>query len=1050
METVISVDARRSIYLLTVKLMSTSMLAGVAMLGSISGAAAVTVLTVSDAATLASALTTVNANPGTSYQLNITAPVMLLSTNAISTTTAVNVAGGGALDINNFNQSIGALTGSGTILLENNVLTFGNDNSSTTLAATVHGNVGNGYLVKAGTGTLTLSSTNMDTGEFHVFSGSVVQATGASAIRYTAVGSGTGANATMTLSGGTYTVSNAIQVGDFGGVGVFNQTGGAIALNGSLNIGNQGGTGTYNLSGGTLALVSGLYDIGRNSGANPTSHGTMNISGGLVDVQGGTFILGDRVAPASGTPSSGIVAQTGGTMRIGAAAALFLSGYGQGEYDLNGGTLAVGGTGLSANYAGGGAAYAFKLGGGTLQSYGTALTATLNATLTTGTVSTFDTNGLGMSWSGNLTGGGGLNKAGAGTLTLSGTDSYTGGTTISAGTLQLGSAGALPTGQAVTINGGALDLNGNSASIGSLSGTSGTAILGAAALAVGSDNSSTSYAGTFSGTGVFTKTGSGTLTLSGNSATFAGSTIVTGGGLALSGAKLGGSVATNSGATLSGTGSIGGNYTQHSGATLIVQATPSSATSLTVGGAASLAGALSVQATPGVYSAASTYRILSAASVAGSFGTVTSNLAFLAPSVSYSGAGVDLTLTRNSTSVATVAGTPNQRAVGAALDKLSVNNSPAALSPFFNALLGQSTAQATATLDHVGGNAQIASVTTSVSIDAGQRFATTMLQAPGIEGGGRQSALAAPQRLEFASADPLDAQAQIAEYRSTTAKSRWGAWANGNGVSGSIAGDGNASGVSYSTAGGAFGVDYRLTPSLLIGLSAGYARTDASINVIGGSDTVDSSSFGLYSGYRSGPFYAIGSLGYAYNDQTVKRVVAVSGLATSTATASPHADQFLSAAEIGYDLKVRYGITVTPLAGVQATVISQEGYTESGAGALDLTVGSKTTNSVRALAGARIAKSFALGAGQAITFESHAAWAHELTSDDRAVSAQFAAAPGTGFIVDGARPKRDSAVVEVGVAAPLSNMLSLYLRYDGDLNGSDDAHGVSGGLRLSW
>jgi outer membrane autotransporter protein len=102
------------------------------------------------------------------------------------------------------------------------------------------------------------------------------------------------------------------------------------------------------------------------------------------------------------------------------------------------------------------------------------------------------------------------------------------------------------------------------------------------------------------------------------------------------------------------------------------------------------------------------------------------------------------------------------------------------------------------------------------------------------------------------------------------------------------------------------------------------------------------------------------------------------------------------------------------------------------------------------MAGAQIFDSFWLTDVRWLDLEMRGAWAHEVTSDDRLVSAQFADAPGSGFVVSGARPKRDAALVGIGVATPLIRRISLYVRYDGDINGSDNAHGVSGGMRVTW
>ncbi len=120
-----------------------------------------------------------------------------------------------------------------------------------------------------------------------------------------------------------------------------------------------------------------------------------------------------------------------------------------------------------------------------------------------------------------------LTKIGVGTLTFSGTNTYTGATTINAGGIQVGAAGSIPTLSAVVVNsGGTLDINGVSPSIGSLAGSGLVLdISTAATLTVGNDNTNTAFSGSLSNAFVnlgtttnalsLTKVGFGTLTLSG-------------------------------------------------------------------------------------------------------------------------------------------------------------------------------------------------------------------------------------------------------------------------------------------------------------------------------------------------------------------------------------------------------------------------------------------------------------------------------------------------------------------------------------------------------
>ncbi len=125
---------------------------------------------------------------------------------------------------------------------------------------------------------------------------------------------------------------------------------------------------------------------------------------------------------------------------------------------------------------------------------------------------------------------------GGNTLTLNGANSYSGGTSILAGTLRTGSTTALgSSGGSLAINGGTLDLNGNSTAVGGLSGTS-AAIVNSqpnfATLTTNSPAGSTTYMGTIGGRVTLNKGGAGTLALDAAN-TFSGAAAVNGGQLEL-------------------------------------------------------------------------------------------------------------------------------------------------------------------------------------------------------------------------------------------------------------------------------------------------------------------------------------------------------------------------------------------------------------------------------------------------------------------------------------------------------------------------------------
>jgi fibronectin-binding autotransporter adhesin len=212
----------------------------------------------------------------------------------------------------------------------------------------------------------------------------------------------------------------------------------------------------------------------------------------------------------------------------------------------------------------------------------------------------------------NIAGPGAL--ANAGTLTLAGTNSYAGGTTLTAGTLTLGSTTALgSTSGTLAVNGGTLDLNGNSQTAGTLSGSGGTITnnsSSANATLTTSNAGNSSYAGILSdGTNGKTlglaKGGSGTLTLSGSNA-YSGGTSITGGILQLGSSTamgtgsftmtsgttldLDGQTITNA-LTLTGTGATGTGgalINSNTSTTAVVNADMLSSPSFTVGGAGNI------------------------------------------------------------------------------------------------------------------------------------------------------------------------------------------------------------------------------------------------------------------------------------------------------------------------------------------------------------------------------------------------------------------------------------------------------------------------------
>src|SRR5204862_470870 len=157
-----------------------------------------------------------------------------------------------------------------------------------------------------------------------------------------------------------------------------------------------------------------------------------------------------------------------------------------------------------------------------------------NATQNANTLTAGGTNAT-TTFSGVMSGTGGLTKAGTGTLTLSGVNSYTGTTNVSAGTVSVNGT-AIADASNVTVGSGAtFDLTG-SETVGSIAGA-GNVTLAANTLTAGGSNASTTFSGIMSGTGGLTKAGTGTLTLTGANS-YTGTTNVSAGTVSVNGTDV--------------------------------------------------------------------------------------------------------------------------------------------------------------------------------------------------------------------------------------------------------------------------------------------------------------------------------------------------------------------------------------------------------------------------------------------------------------------------------------------------------------------------------
>ncbi|MCY3013638.1 MAG: autotransporter-associated beta strand repeat-containing protein [Planctomycetota bacterium] len=264
------------------------------------------------------------------------------------------------------------------------------------------------------------------------------------------------------------------------------------------------------------------------------------LTGSSYDLQNGTVSANLGGSAALAKTGSGTVTLSGTNTSTGGVT-------------INGGVLALGSAGAL------GTTGTISFGGGTLQ-YSASNTTDYTARFSTAANQAYsvDTNGQNVAYAGALiSSGGSLRKVGAGTLTLTGSNTHTGGTFVTGGVLASGANNVLPDAGAITVNGGTLALGTYSDTVGAVSLLAGS-ITSTTGILTGSGYSAQNgtVSAILAGTGVLAKTGSSTdtVTLTGENI-YTGGTTINGGVLALGSVGALGTI---------GTISFGGGTLQHS------------------------------------------------------------------------------------------------------------------------------------------------------------------------------------------------------------------------------------------------------------------------------------------------------------------------------------------------------------------------------------------------------------------------------------------------------------------------------------------------------
>jgi uncharacterized protein YhjY with autotransporter beta-barrel domain len=859
-----------------------------------------------------------------------------------------------------------------------------------------------------------------------------------------------GATANVTASGITF-LNNSATDGDGGGGG-----GGNAGNGGNGTSLNGGGGGGLKSNGTDSTSLQGGTGGGPNGGAGATSSSAAG-TGGNNGGGGGGLVF-------SANPSGA----NGGTNGGGGGGALSDAGHG-GSYAGGGGADGFGGPG---GFGGGGGGGVFGGGAGGFGAGG-------------GGGGAGSTGGVGAGGGGAQTGGGGGGLGGAVFVQGGGTFVITGATTTSGGAAT-GGTGAntgagvgsdlfLQTGTTTTIAPG----TGNTIVFsGTIADDSSTGLTG----------NSTYVPGTAAGAAIIIGSASspgGTVQLD-NGNTYGGGTTVTNGATLSAGNPYAvgfGHLAINNGKLVFGGGTdilrVTGYSQQAAGSTTLAitgaaqAATPQQIIVSNAGGlpaSVDLGGGLTLNLggfTPGARGTTDSFTLLTTTTgYTGTFTTLslTGEPGGLRATLDYQPDDVLVDLSLGSASFPTGGLTPNQQAVLQPINRLIGRGAAGAgFTAFTNALTPYSSSPSTfgPVLDQLSPAKfnQFASTTAfnNQSFEtqaedgylAGQRggpqgtFAggsgqldasQLVINQPGVDPTlalihSRMLAWNQPDTLSDV-ASPLLGGVDMKDPKAMRTccapnENPWNVFVRGNVILAQDFSQGDIPHVDDNTESVVVGADYRFTPNFLIGLTAGYAHSDATLDTSNSDAHIDSYSPGIYASYADKGWYANFQGRYSYNNYREGRTVE---FLHQTADGSTDGNEGVVDLDGGYDFH-HGALTYGPLAGLQYTHLTVNSFGETGSLA-DLDVNQDQSDSLRSRLGFEL--SYAICTPTlCITPHLSASWQHEFMDESRGITSQFNSFGGGDFAVrtPGDGGSQDSALVDLGLDAHVNKTLSVFGDY---------------------
>lgn len=240
---------------------------------------------------------------------------------------------------------------------------------------------------------------------------------------------------------------------------------------------------------------------------------------------------------------------------------------------------------------------------------------------------------------------------------------------------------------------------------------------------------------------------------------------------------------------------------------------------------------------------------------------------------------------------------------------------------------------------------------------------------------------------------------------------------------------GGFAGYKANTYGLSLGTDTLVNNKWVLGAAFTFADTDVGLR---DGFTGDGSDIKTYqvTGYFTrdfGPWYLEGMLAYARQQFDSVRNTTISGVAQG----SFNGDQWATRLAAGRPWAVNDKVTLTPTVGLEVNHYQQDGYTETGAGPLSMTVDEQSATRVRSVVGGKVASRFALDGGAILKPSVHVFWRHEFKNSGIDTTSTFTGG-GASFLTPGQKLARNTLNIGGSLVYEKSKTFSLSLQVDGE------------------